>query len=130
MHSTRRNSNLVSIQHKQATATKYGKESAWVEFCRVWVSINPDRGREIYKGDEKRSVVTHTVRGDYLELEGVTEEMRVVVNDLHSYDPPEQNSKVFEIVAVMTDFDEKKDVMLQVEMSNLDFGQHTTATST
>lgn len=115
---TKRNSNLVLVQNKVEIDGMFNATVEWVEFCQVWVSIDPARGREVYRGEEKQSVVTHKIRGDYLELEGVTEEMRIVYNDTHEYDSHgiRADSLVFDILAVMPNHDLRDDTLIQANL--------------
>src|SRR5690606_36505322 len=76
---------LVLLQKKGTETSSLNDTVSWVEDRRAWVSITPARGREIFKGDELASVVTHTVRGDFLELEGIDETMRMIFNDTHDF---------------------------------------------
>lgn len=118
-------SNLVLIQKKTKTDGSWNPVIAWAEFRQVWVSLQPDRGREVFKGNELTSVVTHTVRGDFLELEGITEEMRIIYNDTHDYGPQgiRSDSLVFDILAVMSNLDGRDDVMIQANLKALRYGQ-------
>jgi len=117
------NTNLVSIQARQISDGEFGEVVTWVENRQCWVSISPDRGREINSGPEKTSIVTHTVRGDFLELEGVDETMRIVHNLEHAYDPISDSSQVYDIEAVMPDIDGRGDVMLRVALDSRSFSK-------
>lgn len=119
MTPTKHNNNLVLVQRKVEVAGEYNSIKVWAEFMQIWASISPNRGREIFAGDEKQSVITHTIRADFLDAENVTEEMRFVYNDTHTYDPVVGGSKVFDILAVMPDIDHKTDVMIQVGLNPL-----------
>lgn len=110
-----RHPNLVLIQREVKTG-EFGDVVAWVEERQVWISINPNRGREVFAGEELQAVVTHTLRGDFFELEGVVEKMRVVYNDTHAYDPIRPDSEVFDILAVMPNYDGRDDVMMQARL--------------
>ena len=120
---TARTNNLVVIEKKTEVEGKWNNVVKWVEFQRAWVSINPDRGREISKGDERKSIVTHTVRGDLLSLENVTEEMRIIYNPQHDYEPINPNSRIFAVLALMPDIDLRADMMIQVDLQSLSYGQ-------
>lgn len=115
--------NLVLIQRKVATTGLWNPSVSWTENRRVWVSIIPDRGREIFRGSELESVVTHTIRGDFLELEGVTETDRIIYNDCHAYSPINAGSLVFDILAVMPNHDGRNDVMIQANLKSLSYGE-------
>ena len=119
-----RNPNLVLIQKKVTIPGDFNDVVAWVEDRQVWVSINPNRGREVFAGPELTSVVTHTFRGDYLELEGVNETMRAVYNDTHDYDAHgiRADSLVFDLLAVMANFDGRDDIMIQANLKALRYG--------
>lgn len=125
MISAKRNSCFVQFQSYTTTEGQWGETKAWVKFSEAWVSINPDRGREIFKSDERESVVSHTIRGDYLELEGVEEKMRMIYSEAGVYDPMPADAKVFDIHAVMVDEDGHEDIMLKVEQLGRRFGELT-----
>lgn len=119
-----RHPNLVLVQRPDRTAGHWNDVTTWVEDRQVWVSINPDRGREIFRADELRSVVTHTIRGDFYELEGIEESWRIVYNDTHEYGPSEirDDSLVFEILAVMPNYDGRDDIMIQATLLGRRYG--------
>ncbi len=85
-----RHPNLVLIQHTVKSG-EFGDQFSWVEF-----------------------------RGDFLELEGVVEKMRLIYNDTHEYGPSpaviRPDSEVFDILAVMPNYDGRDDVMMQVKL--------------
>lgn len=115
--------NLILIQRKIETSGTWNPTVAWVEFGRAWVSINPDRGREVFKGDQLSAVVTHTIRGEWMDLHQVDETMRIIYNDRHQYGPVADDSLVFDILAVMPNYDDRDDVMIQANLKPLRFGQ-------
>lgn len=116
--------NLVLVQQKIETGGSWNPVIAWVEYRQVWVSIQPDRGREVFKGDELAAVVTHKIRGDFLELEGVNETMRLVYNDTHDYDAHgiRADSLVFDILAVMPNIDGRDDCLIQSNLKAQRYG--------
>lgn len=118
----RNRTNLVLVQSKTAVQGQWNDTVSWTEFRQVWVSIAPNRGREVFKGDELESVVTHTIRGDYLELEGISPEMRLVYNDTHEYAPIRADSQVFDVLAVMPEADHHADCMIQASAKQLRYG--------
>lgn len=113
--------NLMLFQHKVTVPGPLNDIVRWVEFRQAWVSIVPNRGREVFKGDELASVITHTIRGDYLELEGIREDMRGVYNDTHDYGPRgiRADSMVFDLLAVMPEMDQHADCMIQANLNPL-----------
>lgn len=121
-----RNPNLVLIQRKESGGSSGGwnPTESWVEDRQVWLSINPNRGREVFAGDELQAVVTHTLRGDFLELDGVDETMRIVWNDTHDYGPHgiRADSLVFDILAIMPNYDGRDDCMVQANLKTLRYG--------
>jgi head-tail adaptor len=120
----KRLTNLVLIQRKQETGGQWNGAVEWVEDRKVWVSIDPARGREIFADGERQSIVTHTIRGDFLELEGVTEEMRIVFNDTHAYDDGiRADSLVFDVAGVMPNYDGRDDIMIQAVLEPRRYGQ-------
>lgn len=128
---SKNNTCLVSIQVVGVVSTdpQWGDQLGWTENRKAWVSINPDRGREVFSGGELESVITHTIRGDFLTLNGVTEKMRIIYNDTHQYvldeeddDAIRADSLVFNILAVMPDHDHRRDIMIQAHLDNLRYG--------
>lgn len=119
-----RHPNLVLVQNKVEVPGAFNPVVAWAEERQVWMSIQPNRGREVFQSDELESVVTHTLRGDFLELEGITSEMRVIYNDTHDYDAHgiRADSLVFDILAVMPNYDGRDDIMMQATLRTLRFG--------
>lgn len=131
MLTARKRNNLVLIQHKLTYAGDFNDIVAWAEYAQVWVSIDPQRGRETYAGPELGTVVTHAIRGDWQELSGVTSEMRIIhaldmsyANDGGS--PPtftiDANARVFDVLAVMPDFEMRGDVMIPAVEKGLRYG--------
>lgn len=129
MISGRRRPCLILIQTFTETDGQYGATVTWSEYCRAWVNIEPDRSREQYKSDERESVVTHTIRGDYMELSEVRATMRIIYNDEMEYGDGQNgipsSSRVFEILAVMPAFNDRGDVMIKVEEEGRTYGEIT-----
>lgn len=119
-----RNPNLVLFQRKETVSGDFNDVVRWVNDRQVWVSINPNRGREVFEGPELTSVVTHTIRGDFLELEGIDETYRAVYNDTHDYGPHgiRADSLVFDLLAVMPNYDGRDDIMIQCNAKKLRYG--------
>lgn len=123
MYPAKHNTNLVLIQNKvTVTDPQWGDKVTWAQFAQAWVSITPNRGREIFRGDELEAVVTHTIRGDYLALSGVTEVMRIIMADSHVYSPIPASALVFDILAVMPEHDHHADCMIQANLRAARFG--------
>lgn len=123
MLTARRRNNLVLVLHKVFVPNPpFNDVEAWVQFAQVWVSIDPERGREIFEEQERTAVVTHKIRGDYQELRDLDETMMVVHHPSMSYpfegSPPvwgiAADARVFNIMAVMPDFETRGDVVLAV----------------
>lgn len=120
MITARLRNNLVLIQKKVITTGSWNSIVAWVQHAQAWVSIEPQRGREGFSQGERESTVTHKIRGDYNELIGVDETMRIVWAQNMSYvyggSPPawtiSDDARVFDILAVMPDFEKRGDVMI------------------
>ena len=116
-----RRSNLVLIQKKGGGEDRSGwtKAEDWTEHARAWVSINPLRGREVTRDNVTLGTVTHDIRGDWLDLQGCDNTMRVVLAEDGDYaaisDPLPFGFRSFDIVAVMRDEDNHDDVLLKVE---------------
>lgn len=122
----RRRGCLVLVESFTTTDGQYGLSKAWASNRQVWVSIDPKRGDERYTANEKESVVTHVIRGDYYDLLGVTPEMRVIFNASMDYSgSPEipADSKVYQILAVIPDENERGDTMLHVEEEGRTYGE-------
>lgn len=114
-----RHPNLVLIQRQVMTPGTWNDVVTWVEDRQVWASIDPVRGREVFRGDELQSVVTHSIRGDFLEFEGIEPSWRIIYNDTHEYGPSEirADSLVFDILAVMPNYDGRDDVLIQANLN-------------
>jgi head-tail adaptor len=121
----RRNNCFVLIQRYTTTDGQWGETKQWIMFTQAWVSINPDRGREIFRSDERESIVTHTIRGDYFELVDVEEKMRIIDSEPGVYEPIPPTAKVFDILAVMVDEDGHEDIMIKAEQLGRRFGELT-----
>lgn len=111
----RRRTNLVLIQAKPGATDPDGWNDTpgWTTHTLAWVSIDPIRGREI--AAEMQGVQTHNIRGDWLDLKAVTNEMRILFDETGVYDPMPAGVRQFDIVAVMRDEDYHEDVLLKVE---------------
>lgn len=118
----KRLTNLVLIQKRSAVAGAFNDTVSWTEDRRVWVSIDPKRGREVFAKGEHEAVVTHAIRGDFLELEGIDETMRLVFHDTHVYDPIPVDALVFDLLAVMPNLDGRDDTMISAALQNRRFG--------
>lgn len=110
------------IQRYTNQQSDWNDTKVWSTFVEAWVSIRPDRGREIQAADETVAVVTHTVRGDFYDLEGVSEKMRVIYSPIGVYDPIPNDAQVYEVLAVMPDEDSRKDIMLKVQLNGRRYG--------
>lgn len=120
----RKRNNLVVIQTFTEATGQWNNVKTWAESSQAWVSINPVRGRERFLANEVESVVSHMIRGDYMELSGVTEEMQVVYHDSMDYSDLQYSdfdnaksaaAKVFLIHAVLLDYEERGDCVLVCE---------------
>jgi len=117
-------SNLILVLKKAIVPGDFNDVVAWVEDRQVWSSISPNRGREVFAGPELSSIVTHTIRGDFLEFEGIDETMRLIYNDTHAYadDAIRADSLVFNVLAVMPNYDGRDDCMIQASLDPRRFG--------
>jgi head-tail adaptor len=130
MLTARRRNNLVLIQHKVLVPGPLNDQVQWLAYAQTWVSIDPQRGREVFASDERTSVVTHVVRGDFMELSGVDETMRIIHASDMSYayggSPAgwsiRPDARVFDILAVMPDFETRGDVMISAAEKGIRFG--------
>jgi SPP1 family predicted phage head-tail adaptor len=115
---------LVLIQRKVLTPGQWSDNVSWVPNREVWVSIDPVRGREIYSAGEREAEVTHKIRGDFLELEGIDSEDRVIYNDTHEYDAHgiRADSLVFDILAVLPNYDGRDDILFNANLNPKHFG--------
>lgn len=75
---------------------------SWVEFKRMFVQLEPRRGRERFVRGSQESEVTHTIRGQYFDHYGLTPAMRIIVEE----------SRVLEIIAIMPDHERKMELMI------------------
>lgn len=122
MMSGRRRETLVLVQQKSESDGQWGPAVTWVEVSQIWVSIEPMRGREIFSANERESVVTHRIRGDYMEIKALTPDMRVIMDPSMSYSTIPADSRVFNILAVMPDFDGKGDGVMSVAEEGRRYG--------
>lgn len=111
-----RRSNLISVQKlvKVPSIDGMNDTQQWVEVCQAWVSIAPNRSAETFDADERVSVVTHTIRGDYTELSGATADMAIALHSSGSYAPIQVGTRWFDILGVMHDEDMHADTMIKV----------------
>lgn len=126
MISAKYRSCMVLIEREGVVSSdpQWGDKKGWIEFRKAWVSIQPNRGREVFRDDEKESVITHTIRGDFLDLDGVLETDRIVYNDTHEYSAHgiPADSRVFDILAVMPNFDGRDDIMIRANEEGRRYG--------
>lgn len=120
---TKRNNNCCLIQKKSTVEGKFNDTVTWVYDREVWLSITPERGREKFSSDELKSVVSHKIRGDYLELNGVDETMRIILSKDMTYDPISNDADVYDILAVMPDEDGHADILISAVKENRPYGQ-------
>lgn len=122
--------NLVLFQAKVTGPDPDGFNDvvSWQEHCKAWVSLNPNRGREVTRDETQQSIVSHTVRGDWMELRSVTPEMRMLFIDSGDYasadltvDEP-TGYRMFDVVAVLNDEDHHADTMIKVEEKRFGIG--------
>jgi head-tail adaptor len=119
----RRRPCLVVFQSFSTVDGQFGLTKTWSEFCRAWVNIEPERGREQVYANERESVATHVVRGDYLDLLNVTAQMRMVYHPDMAYGTIPAGSEVYEILAVMPTLNDKTDTVIRVEKEGRTYGQ-------
>jgi head-tail adaptor len=130
MITARLRNNLVLIQKKAEVSGAWNPVVSWIEHAKVWVSIDPQRGREVFASNETESVVSHAIRGDFMELSGVDETMRIIHASDMSYvyagSPPEwtirSDARVFNILAVMPDFERRGDIMISAAEDSRRYG--------
>lgn len=130
MITARLRNNLVLIQKKMETAGTWNPVVTWIQHAQVWVSIDPQRGREVFQSSETQSVITHAIRGDFMELSGVDESMRIIHASDMSYvyggSPAawtiRSDARVFNILAVMPDFEKRGDVMISAAEDGRRYG--------
>lgn len=127
----RRRNNLVLVQSRSLASGQWNDAETWSEYGQFWVSIDPQRGREQFSAGELESVVTHTIRGDYMELKDMTPDMRVIFQEDMVYSDGAStpvysisaSARVFNILAVMPDHEQHADVMLKVEEEQRRYGK-------
>ena len=114
-----RRTKLVAFRKRTQTRGGEFDDYVWANVSEAWVSISPDRGREALSAGETLASVVYSVRGDYLDLEKVTEDMPMIFNPEHSYEGAMPgNTVVYEIKAVMPDEEFNEDILLKVIRSN------------
>lgn len=131
MITARKRNNLVLIQHKVLVPGPLNDRVEWRQHAQVWVSIDPQRGREVFDSNELSTVVTHTIRGDFMELSGVDETMRIIhasdMNYAYGGSPAgwaiRSDARVFDILAVMPSFEDRGDVMISASEKGMRYGQ-------
>jgi SPP1 family predicted phage head-tail adaptor len=123
----RRRPCLILIQTYSKVDGPYGATKTWATDRTVWVNLEPKRGFEQYKANEVESVVTHVIRGDYYDLDGVTPQMRVIYAPTMDYGGSPvtipNSAKVYQIHAVIADENERGDTMLRVEEEGRNYGE-------
>lgn len=92
----------ISFQTYTGEADEFGDpvlmdDDNWTETAKVWASVNPISGRELFAAEQSQSEVTHRVRCRYRS--GVTPLMRIVFHD-----------RVFRILSVI-DFEERHETL-------------------
>lgn len=130
MITARKRNNLVLIQHKVLVPGPLNDRVEWRQHAQVWVSIDPQRGREVFDANELSTVVTHAIRGDFMELSGVDETMRVIhasdMNYAYGGSPAgwaiRPDARVFDILAVMPSFEDRGDVMISAAEKGMRYG--------
>lgn len=115
----RRRPILVLFQSSSEVDGQDGPVKTWATHGTFFVNMEPQRGTERDKADELESSVTHMVRGDYYDLNGVTPHMRMIYSPGMEYgnSPPTipDASRVFDILAVMPADNDNGDSVLKVE---------------
>ena len=121
---SRHNNSYVRFEKPTKVTGQYNDTIVWVKYTDAWVSITPQRGREVFSANELEAVVTHKIRGDFLELEGIDETMRMVFHKAMVYDPnPLDDSDVYNILAYMPDLDSRADVLISAIKEARNYGQ-------
>lgn len=114
-----RRSKLVQFQRKVIDKTGEYDVETWENVSDAWVSISPDRGREVATQGELVATVVYSIRGDYRDLEGVSEDMRAIYNTAQVYTGTLPSAtKAYEIIAVMPDEEFEDDIMLKAVLRN------------
>lgn len=114
----------VLVEQANKTSSQWNDGEAWTEYGQFWVSITPQySGREKFVAGEVESIVTHTIRGDYMELKDVTAEMRVVFDPDMDYTTVADSARVFIVLAVMPDIENHQDVVIRVEEEGRRYGE-------
>lgn len=107
-------STKVSIQKATITRDKDSNEQiqAWVKFRDVWLSFDPRTGGEYEEGGSRYGQTVVNMTGDYLDLRGVTNGMRV-----YAPDPSAPNdasmATIWDIKTVLPDNDRRGRTKLQ-----------------
>lgn len=117
--SAARYTKLIQLQQLTIDTTGEYDVETWANVSDAWVSISPDRGREVPTQGELVATVVYSIRGDYRDLQGISEKMRALLNVTQVYtEPYPADTKVYEIIAVMPDEEFEDDIMLKAVLRN------------
>lgn len=104
------------------TDGQWGNTKSWITHCVAWVSIEPERGTEQSVQNEKESVTTHIVRGDYMDLKDVVATMRMVFSPRMDYSVIPSDAGVYQILTVMPSLNDRRDVVIRVAKEGRPYG--------
>lgn len=99
---------FITINAPSQGESGWGQTRTWAKYVDAWVSITPNRGQERFDQDSRENTVSHTIRGEWMDLKDVKPEMQVVLTESGT-------TRYFDIKAVMNDEDHHRDTMLKVE---------------
>lgn len=123
----RRRPCLVLFQDFYETDGQFGKSRTWRDYALAWVNLEPVRGKEMNAANEIESHVTHNVRGDWRDLQGVNERMRMIYSPSMEYgnSPTEisDEADVFRILAVMPSHNDNHDTQIMVQREERSYGK-------
>ncbi|MCW5697371.1 MAG: head-tail adaptor protein [Bauldia sp.] len=89
---------------------------SWVPYRTVWVKIEPTRGYERQALNVTQNTVSHLIYGDFYDLDGVTEAMRLVYDEQGTYD--DEGRKVyFDIEAIRKDFTNRAETVIEARQT-------------
>lgn len=123
----RRRPCLVLFQDFTETDGQYGVIRRWRDHRLAWVNLALVRGNEDFVSNETEAKVSYDVRGDWRDLDGITERMRMIYSRSMEYgnSPTEisANAEVFRILAVMPSHNDNGDTQIRVQREERRYGE-------
>lgn len=107
-------STKVRIERASVTRDAETNEEiqAWEKFRDVWLSFDPRTGGEYFEGGSRYGQTVVNMTGDYLDLRGVTNGMRIYAPDPSAPDDAAM-ATIWDIKTVLPDNDRRGRTKLQ-----------------